>query len=203
MAETNDTKEIWKPVAGWEDLCEVSSLGRVKSLPREAAGGHGMRSLPARLRRPAANNHGYLIVIFQHGDRMAWPLVHRLVYETFIGPIPVGCEINHIDGNKLNNAVENLEAITHSANMAHAKANGFMLSGDQHPAHRHPECILRGAAQPTSKLSASDVEAIRRLHANGSANGTELAARYGVSQATISNIVRGKTWRQLGLDVTK
>jgi hypothetical protein len=52
--------------------------------------------------------------------------VHRLVYESFRGPIPDGLEINHIDGNKKNNSLENLEAVTRKQNLHHA----VMLIGE-------------------------------------------------------------------------
>lgn len=51
---------------------------------------------------------------------VGWRYVHRLVYETFIGAVPDGLEINHKDGNKLNNALDNLEAITHQENIKHS-----------------------------------------------------------------------------------
>ena len=51
---------------------------------------------------------------------IGWRYVHRLVYETFVGPIPEGLEINHKDGNKLNNTVANLEATTHQKNIEHS-----------------------------------------------------------------------------------
>lgn len=68
-----------------------------------------------------SDNHGYVRVNTALGRRC----LHRIVYETFVSEIPEGMEINHIDGNKSNNALDNLELVTHSENMKHAYRIGL------------------------------------------------------------------------------
>ncbi len=74
--------------------------------------------------KPALEPHGYLFVqlrVSQEGKMISkMSRLHRLVAEAIYGPCPEGSEVNHIDGDKLNNRPENLEYVTHSENMEHA-----------------------------------------------------------------------------------
>ena len=66
---------------------------------------------------PANNGLGYLDIKLMRGGKRVHNYVHRLVWEVFIGEIPIGYEINHIDHDKQNNALGNLELVTHSMNI--------------------------------------------------------------------------------------
>lgn len=94
-----------------------------------------------------------------------------------------GLEVNHIDGDKHHNAIANLEPVTHGGNVRHACATGLMPhpTGEQHWA---------------AKLTWADVRAIRAAYAAGGVTLATLAARYGVSQMTLSDVVRGRHWRE-------
>lgn len=104
--------EVWRDIKGFEGRYQVSNLGRVKSLARRMV-------VKDRILKPFGNNKGYKCVHLwniQHKE----PLIHRLVAEAFI-PNPDGKkEVNHKDGNPLNNEVNNLEWCTHSENMLHS-----------------------------------------------------------------------------------
>lgn len=103
--------EQWRDVVGYEGLYQVSSLGRVMTTRRKGTQG-GLKSL-------TENADGYYRVkLCKDGKDRRW-MVHRIVYEAFIGEIPSDCEINHIDEDKKNNRPENLEAITHINNVRH------------------------------------------------------------------------------------
>lgn len=92
--------EIWKDVAGYEGLYQVSNMGNVRSLPRPRTSGRIMSQSMAR---------GYKKVALCSNGGVKWVKVHRLVAETFI-PNPNGLpQVNHKDENKLNNVAENLE----------------------------------------------------------------------------------------------
>lgn len=104
--------------------------------------------------------------------------LHRVVYETLNGPIPRGLEINHKDGDKTNNSLINLEAVTSSQNKKHAFAMGLRR-------------ILVGSDIARTKLSESDVREIRRLFAEGLSR-TFLARKFKVSYPTIHRILSRK-----------
>ena len=114
--------EEWKPVAGFEDSHEVSSLGNVRALARtaERSGPTGNVSLPERNLTFHVTPKGYARLQLTNGDKKKNKLVHRLVAEAFV-PNPDGKEqVNHIDGDKLNNKASNLEWVTPSENLQHA-----------------------------------------------------------------------------------
>jgi len=103
-------KEIWKPVAGYEEFYAVSNLGRVKSL-----GNDKLRK--EKILKPTDNGKGYLQVCLYRDGKGKMFQVHRLVATAFI-PNPLGLpEINHKDEDKANNAVSNIEWTSRWYNM--------------------------------------------------------------------------------------
>ncbi len=107
--------EIWRPVAGW-NYYEVSNYGRVKSLDRYVRHYGGMALKKGKILTPKLNLMNHCQVIFKEGERIWHPLVHLLVWEAFMGPIPEGMQINHLDENPLNNRLDNLSLVTPKEN---------------------------------------------------------------------------------------
>ena len=99
-------KEIWRPVEGYEGLYEVSNYGRVKSLH------YGKQ----RILKYGKTLDGYLQVVLTKNGKGISKTIHTLVYKTFVGPIPTDYQVNHIDENKNNNCVWNLNLLTHKEN---------------------------------------------------------------------------------------
>lgn len=122
--------EDWKPVVGYEDRYEVSNLGRIVSLNFKRTG-------EAKEVSPCLDSYGYPHVKLSDGGGLATRRsvsVHVVVAAAFIGPRPLGFDINHIDTDKRNNAVGNLEYVTRSDNLKHAFRNGLMcVTGDKNP----------------------------------------------------------------------
>lgn len=106
-------KEIWKDIEGYEGLYQVSNLGRVKSLKSK------------RFLKLSVNEKGYLRChLSKCGGSKHWR-VHRLVAQAFISNQDNKPEINHIDGDKSNNCVTNLEWVTSSENHIHSYVVGL------------------------------------------------------------------------------
>jgi hypothetical protein len=104
-----------KDVVNFEDTYTISITGEIISKPRK--GGNNSVIKP-KVMQPFNNGTGYLQVNLTNSDGIRKKYyVHRLVYETFAGPIPEGYEIDHIDCNKTNNAIENLQLLTRKENM--------------------------------------------------------------------------------------
>ena len=102
--------EGWTSLPGWP--YEVSNLGKV-------------RNSSGKVIKPWRQTNGYISVdLHQDGIKRSFR-VHRLVAEAFIPNPESKKEVNHIDGNKDNNAVSNLEWTTHQENMSHAFENGL------------------------------------------------------------------------------
>lgn len=85
---------------------------------------HKRKSQP---RKPRIRKDGYATAVLLHHGRKVGVYIHRLVYEAFNGPLPEGLQINHKDGDKGNNALSNLEAITPSDNSKHAYKEGLKI----------------------------------------------------------------------------
>jgi hypothetical protein len=117
--------EEWRPVVGWEGFYEVSSLGRVKSLSRQAPHYRGGTSLiPESILKPDTSSY-YLRVTLFRGERKERPSIHRMVCESFNGPPPYGKPwVLHRDGNPRNNLPENLYWGTPKQNMEDKKRHG-------------------------------------------------------------------------------
>lgn len=122
-----NVNEIWRPVKGYENLYEISNLGRVKSLPRlKTSGAAGRILTKERYLKPCINEKGYyLVVLSKPNEKKRSFNIHRLIMESFI-PNPNNLPaINHINGIKTDNSLENLEWCTFGHNNRHAIATGL------------------------------------------------------------------------------
>lgn len=134
---TKYANEKWVDVVGYEGAYEVSSLGRIRTVERKAKVAHGFRTVPAKILKPRPHHGGYYCVTFCVGHKRKYQTFHRAVAEAFI-PNPSGLpEINHINGDKKDNRVENLEWCTRRQNAAHASIIGLLPTGEDHPHARH------------------------------------------------------------------
>lgn len=123
-------KEIWKDVVGYENLYQVSTWGRIKALLRTVLHPHsGVKTYPEKIMTPKTAGHrGYHKITLSKDGKAKKHSISRLVAEAFI-PNPENKRIvNHIDGNKSNNHIENLEWATDSENIKHAYDNGLAIA---------------------------------------------------------------------------
>ena len=176
------SEEIWLPCPGYEWNYEVSSHGRVRSL------GNDTYHRGAKVLKQNLGNKGYytLRLTYSPGKKKC-ELVHRLIAKAFIqNPDDKPC-VNHIDGNKLNNAVDNLEWATIKENNAHAVRSGLCPLGEE---------------KAMSKLTWEDVQYIRAHHIPWDRNfgGRALARRFGVSNVTVIKILNNEYWKENPID---
>lgn len=107
-------EEIWKDIPEWKDLYEVSNLGNIRS------------KRTGKLRVLGTNNCGYKTIRLYDSDRIQKFFVHRLVAMMFLEEDDYTKQVNHIDCDKTNNRVDNLEWVTQSENEIHAIKNGLV-----------------------------------------------------------------------------
>lgn len=166
--------ETWK-VFPLDDRFFISDAGRVRG--------------PRVMLKLQHDKDGYPIFIAWRGTRDAKTYklhkVHRAVLQTFVGEIPEGMQVNHINGVKHDNRLENLELVTASGNTSH----GFRVLGRK-GRNTNPS---KGEAHHNSKLDAAKVREIRRLYDAGAVQ-KDLAAQFDTPQAHISRIIRRTAW---------
>ena len=111
--------EIWKDIKGYEGKYEISNFGRVKS--------HVKIGTPTYYKTPILSTPGYYTVCLSKDGKVSYSVgIHRLVAEAFVeNTDKTKTEVNHKDGNKLNNYYENLEWVTRKENNEHAIKSGL------------------------------------------------------------------------------
>jgi len=116
-------KEIWKDVVSYEKLYQVSDLGMVRSLDRVDSRGHKIKG---KMLKPAYDGRGYLMVSLSLNGNQKSRRVHQLVAEAFLNHVPNGYKlvVDHIDNDRQNNNVENLQVITQRENLSKDKIGG-------------------------------------------------------------------------------
>lgn len=166
--------EIWKSIKGFENY-EVSNLGNIKNTNFKRTG-------KEQLIKPTKNSSGYLLLsLFKDSKRNRFT-VHRLVIDAFVLNIDNKKCVNHINGIKTDNRLENLEWNTHSENTLNAFKIGLMKN-------------RFGESQHLSKLTEKQVLEIRENKECLSYR--KMAKKYNVSVFTIQAVVKRITWKHI------
>jgi len=171
--------EVWKDIIGFENFYSVSSIGRVKSLSREVFHIKGNLNLKEKILKQGLSSNGYLSVSFTMCSKQKTFNIHRLVAKIFIKNELNKKDVNHIDGNKFNNNVSNLEWSTRSENLIHAYLIGLKERGEKHP---------------NAKLTEKQVLQIRSIKG---ISHEKIAVNYNVSRKCISKILNRETWKHI------
>lgn len=178
--------EIWLPVKNYEGVYEVSNTGLIRTIERPIKNRYGYRTIKPIIRKPRKDKRGYLIIDLRFYMGIECKKVHRLVAKAFL-PNPNNLqEVNHIDHNKENNCVSNLQWVSHSENVAHTVASKKHAYGEK---------------QGGSILKECDVLQIIQYGKKGYTH-REIAEIYNVSRGTITAIFLGKNWKHLTLPAT-
>lgn len=179
-------KEVWKPIKGYENEYLVSNLGQVKSLDRIRK--NGLKK--GKVLKPIRHSNGYLRVHLNRKDYF----IHRLVAQAFIEN-PLNKEyVNHIDGDKTNNNVTNLEWTTPSENMHHAYYT--LKYADGEIMRKHSTCENRMKA--TKKLRKLNDEQIKEIFIlKDVMTQKEIALHYNCSRQFIGEILNNKIYKEV------
>lgn len=167
-------KVIWKSIKGYEGLYEVSNRGEVKRLARLDSLG---KSLKEKILKPWVNRGGYLVVKLYNNSKKNKD-IHRLVAEAFLEPSDGKIFVNHKNGIKTDNNLENLEWVSPRQNNLHAYENDLIPKGDKHH---------------WSKINEDTVISI--LNSNDTI--TCLSKKFNISDSHVRSIKKGKVWRHV------
>lgn len=180
-------EEHWQPIAGYEGLYEVSCLGNVRSLPRlrRNSRGGGFNQFPGRILKSArrfrtGRDYGHLKVTLSRDGRKRTVDIAILVADAFLPPRPPGVQIRHGPAGAGNNSAWNLRTGTPKQNTEDRKRDGTYLFGE---------------TASRRVLDDARVLEIRRRYPAETQG--QLAVAFGVSRATIAQVVTGRTWRHL------
>lgn len=170
--------EIWKDIEGYEGYYQVSSHGKVRSMEREVPDPRiksGVKKVSSRVMKPGVHNRGYLKVSLRKGGAKQMLYIHRLVGSAFLERDEHRTTINHLDGDKTNNHVSNLEWLSHLDNVRHARETGL------------------APTRPRAKITKLDVLWIREWLSQGFKQ-QAIAEAFGLDARSISAINVGRTW---------
>ena len=195
--------EEWRDIEGYEGLYQVSSLGQVTSIHNT----HNILHCKFHI-----SNNGYLRVCLYKNGRQKNALVHRLVAIAFIPNPENKREVNHKNGIKTDNRVENLEWATAKENMAHAYKNGLVDYQYRSPSllkegyERNRDRILKqqsertkGEKNPQSKRTEEMIIKIRQMYKEGM-RFCEISRTLNIDRRQIASIIRGKLWSHIHFD---
>jgi hypothetical protein len=166
--------EVWKDIAGYEGLYQVSNMGNVKTMSRL----HRIDRpyvKQERLLNPPTNSTGYKQVALYRDKKGVIHSVHKLVATAFLERQPHHQVINHKDGVKANNTVDNLEWCTYGHNQSHAIRTGLIK-------------LPKGEDHYASKLTNAQRQEIVYLRSKGMKQ-KEIAGIYGIMQQNVSKLL--------------
>lgn len=173
---------IWKQVVGFEGIYSVSIDGQIR---RDKPAPH---TRPGLILKRRYDKDGYVRHTLKNGVIIKNMLLHRIIYEAFVDKIPHGMQINHKNGIKDDNRLENLEVVTPSENTAH----GFRVLGRKPQLNPNP-----GTRNGRAKLTDDQVREIRQLYSEGGISQQKIADQFGINQTIVSGIVLRKYWRHI------
>ena len=182
MFKNNEIMERWKDIKGYEGYYQISNKGRVRSMARDKWNGYGVQSIDEKILNCSKGGRpGYHFIHLWKNGKHKKKYIHDLVLEAFVSGEKKEC-VNHKDGDKINNNVENLEYCTYSQNLQHAYDIGLRRKN-------------KGELAPRAKLNEREVMEIRNNI--GIISQRKMAKKYGVSKRCIQSIIERKSWKHI------
>ena len=169
---------IWKDIKGFETVYQVSNKGEVRRLDTLVPFSGTMTLRKGRCLKPAKNSKGYLTLVLCYKSKRCTKTVHQLVADSFILKVPSLTQVNHIDGNPLNNSLCNLERCTPFYNQLHS----YKMNGRKNPIRKLTELeVIEVKKRPNMRRKA-------------------LAKKFNVTEWCIKQIRAGKTWSHVTVE---
>lgn len=178
-------KETWKDIKGYEGLYSISTNGRVKRLARDRIIATGVnKPLKEKEIKTFEGKLGYIHVNLWKNGKMKQHRIHRLIMLAHTKKPKDKNVINHIDGDKTNNKLQNLEWCTYKENTIHAYKTGLAKG-------------KKGIENSQGRLTNEEVISMRKLYSTGNYTQKEIGEIYGISRRHAGDIVNEKRWSWL------
>jgi hypothetical protein len=161
-------------------MYQISNDGQARSLDRLTVCG---RKTKGKILKLTDNGTGYLYARYSREGKSERQYIHRLVLEVFVGACPEGYQVNHIDGDKTNNHLDNLEYCTPSENQTHSynTLKRVKVSGELNGKSRFTETIV---LDMRARLEAGETQ-------------QAVAALYATDRGTVSKIHKRRLWKHI------
>lgn len=161
--------EKWSEIPGYDGKYFISSIGRVRN--------------KKIIRRPVKRKDGYIHLKLRKDGRDKMMMVHRLVAATFLRNLTDELEVNHKNGDRSNNSLENLEIVTRSQNMKHrSRFLGYTVAGSKNP---------------RAIFNEEEVASMRKEYKSSSISVADMARKYKVKDSCMRSLINGKTWKHV------
>lgn len=168
-------QERWKKIPSFPRY-EISTHGRMRSIRYKG------KSLPRAVTPIVGKDGYYKISIYDPLGVRKTCRRARLILETFVGPCPLGKQAAHLNGNRVDDRLDNLAWVTSKENHSHKKIHGT---------------TSQGINNPKARLSERDVLNIRKWYAQGKYDGVELSRMFNIKHTAIYSIIHRKNWSHI------
>ena len=178
---------MWKIIPNTNNNYLAHPNGDIKRADGVVNFGSQIRPVGGKILSPKTKSNGYKEVnLMIERNKGVSKYVHRIIATTFLGEIPKGFNINHKDGNKSNNNLDNLEIVSFSENIKHAYRNGLIKSNPP-----------KGSEHPNSKTNEKEVTKIRKEHSKHHSI-KKLQTDYPhLSKGILAKVVYRESWKHI------